>query len=322
MKPLVLWLSIFAGLVLQAPASAWAQAEPELTLLEVSELDAEDTAHLRELLDRPVRVVRLPVSEQDPVRYARRLGAVEVLVLDRAHERVSLVLEGDPEVLERATGSAVSRSSYAVSFVASELLTTAAQLEAERAERWSLTQVWFRGSVDVLWASEPYTGVFRPSVAMGGLWARPLLSRGRSRIPPRHSLGVALEFGLAVAGHAERARGYGEIEFKRQDYDVRCGPAYRLGALQLFGFGQLGVAIRDAHYTGPGGNDEQLFSGTFGVGVQLQVAVFSWLSLLAEASSGVFAHRAEFSLQGERVLREGALTGRAGLGLAFVLPVR
>ncbi len=311
MKPFVLWVSIFVTLALLGQSRARAEGNVELLLLEVSERDAEDTARLRELLDRPVTVERLPVSATSPVHYARSLGVKQVLILDRAQGRVSLVRSGEPEVFTRETFDVASRSNYAVSFVAAELLSTAAELEPAPARRFGLTSVWLSGAADLSWASAPYTGSVRPGASLGGLWA-----------DPARSLGIALALGVAISGHAERPHGFGEIALVRHDVDLRAGPAYLRGPLMLFGFGALGLAIRHAAYSGPGGNEARLVSGTFGLGGQLQVGVLSWVSLTAEISGGLLTDRAEFSLHGRRALRESVFAGRAALGLAFVLPVR
>lgn len=307
MKAFALGLAFCCAL---ATAGVRAQSAP-LTLLEVSELDAEDTTRLRELLDRPSRVERLPAAEPDPIAYARTLATPDVLVLDRAHGRVSLVHAGDSEVLTRATGGAVSRSSYAVSFVAAELLTMAAQLQFERAHRFGLERVWLRGGVDLSWGGAPYWSVWRPSFALGGAWSRPV-----------RQVGLAVELVAALDGHAEESSQFGEVRVRRHDLDVRGGPAYRYGALTLLGFGQLGLSIRHAEYTGPGGNSSQYFSGTVGAGLQLQGAVLPWFFLLAEVQSGVFVSRADFAVQGSSVVRESPWFGRAGIGVALALPVR
>ena len=283
----------------------------ELVLLEVAELDSEDTAHLRELLDRPSRVVRLPASEADPVAFARSLSSSDVLILDRTHDRVSLVQARAPEVLTRTTGNSVSRSTYAVSFVAAELLTLAAQMQSEREHRFGLARAWLRGSADVLLGAAPYGGVWRPTLGIGGVWSRPV-----------RRLGLAIELMAALNGHASKGSSFGEVRIRRQDLDARCGPAYRHGAFTAVGFGQLGLSIRHAEYTGPGGNSAQYFSATVGAGLQLQASVLPWLSLLAETSGGTFLSRADFAIHGQSTLREGAWFARVGVGLALVLPVR
>ena len=232
-------------------------------------------------------------------------------ILDRTHDRVSLVHAGAPEVLTRTTGNWVSRSSYAVSFVAAELLTMAAQMQSQREHRFGLARAWLRGSADVLLSGAPYGGVWRPALGLGGLWARPI-----------RRLALAVELLAALNGHASKGSAFGEVRLRRQDLDARCGPAYRRGTFTVLGFGQLGLSIRHAQYTGPGGNSAQYFSGTVGAGLQLQGSVLPWLSLLAEASGGTFLSRADFAVHGQSALREGAWFARAGVGLALVLPVR
>lgn len=291
--------------------------------MEVSELDGEDTLRLQELLHRPTRVLRLLDPGSDPVAVARNSHAPEVLILDRAHGRVSLVRQGESEVWVRSTEpDALSRSSYAVSFVAAELLTLSAQLAAERARRFSLDHLWLRAGADVRWGGAPYQGVVRPAFGLGFVWSR-----------PERALGLAVEFAGALAGGHDKRTEFGQIELTRHDLEARCGLRYRHGKLALLGLGQLGLGMQHAEYTGPGGVSRRYLSSNVGAGIQLQVSALArsrargrastpGLSLFAEVFSGLNTGRVDFAIQGESAAREGPWFGRAGIGLALVLPVR
>ncbi|MFT3927701.1 MAG: hypothetical protein QM778_34555 [Myxococcales bacterium] len=315
MKAFVLWMTIL-GWGLAASLSRAQTGDSELVLLEVSEADAEDAQHLGELLDRPARVVRLPATEADPVAYARAFSESDVLVLDRAQHRVSLLPArsgrgGGGEILTRNTDKAVASSSYAVSFVAAELLTIVAHLRAERAARFGFAGAWLQGSADVFWGSGVYAGMWRPAVALGTRWSR-----------PEARLGLAVELAAAFAGRAQEQAGFGAVDLVRNDLDLRMGPTYRRGRVTLLGLAELGLALRRAEYSGPGGSTERAVGPTLGALARVQCGVLPWLFLFAEGSVAGLLARADFAVQGMSVLRESAWYGRAGVGLGFAFEAR
>lgn len=290
-----------------------ARAEPpELVLVEVSELDGEDTARLRELLDRPLRVIRLSDPAADAVLAARNAHSAEALILDRTRGRVSLVRAGASEVWVRTTQlDLVPQSSYAVSFVAAELLTLSAQLDAEHARRFGLARVWLRVGAQTGVAGIPYRGVWQPALGLGGLWAR----SGRP-------MGMATELVGAFVGRTGKHSEFGEIQLTASALQIRCGAFYRRHKFTLLGLGQLGLGIQRAVYTGPGGVPTRYFSSTLAAGMQLQGSLSPWFSLFAEAFAGVNARRADYAVQGASALREGPWFAQAGVGLALALPTR
>jgi hypothetical protein len=295
-----------------SPATRTASAQSsELVLLESSELDAEDSQRLRELLDRPLRVARLAQPDADGVAHARTLGAAEVLVLDRARARVVLVRRAAPELLVRQSEpSGLVRSPYVLAFMAAELLALSEQLTRERAARFGLEQVLLRAGLDVQAGSGSAT-LTRPGLALAGHW-----SRAERRI------GLMLGASAALLGRSDAGSALGEVRFSRTDLQAMIGPSLRHGRLLAVARAQLGVALEHAEYLGPGGSLRRHASYHAGAGLELHVRLLAHLGLCLEAGAAAALTRAEFRVLGSAVGGSASWFARGALSLEFLWPTR